>query len=133
MSRRATAAPTPASEWENLPPEAFACRDVSHAWPRKLALEYFHVERAEARKGKGRVVAVERRLPCRGGCGAVKVTPYVLVRGWPVPDVTRRSTVRYTRPYLLKREYPGQELPTRADFAAARLAEVEGLAELLAG
>lgn len=139
MARRKTgaasnAAPLPASEWELLPDEAKACRDVGHAWPAKLRLEFFHVERAKGRsgQGRGRVKSLERRLPCEHGCGAVKVTPYVMVRGRPAPDVTRRATVRYTKPYLLKREYADQELPTRLHFAAARLDAVPGLSELLA-
>ncbi len=122
-----SAAPTDASDWRNLPPEAFACRDVRHAWPRGLAIEFFHVDR----NTRGRVVSMERRLPCTGRCGAVKVTPYVLVRGKPTPDPARRPSVVYTRPYVLRREYPGQELPTSADFAAARMDQVPGLAELL--
>lgn len=122
-----SAPPTLASDWHLLPPEAFACRDVRHAWPRDLPLEYFHVERNR----RGRAVSVERRLPCTGRCGAYKVTPYVLVRGKLEADPERRSTVVYTRPYVLKREYPGQELPTGADFAAYRMDQVPGLAELL--
>lgn len=123
-----SAPPTLASDWHNLPPEAFACRDVRHAWPRNLPLEYFHVERNR----RGRAVSVERRLPCTGNCGAFKVTPYVLDRNRELqPDPERRATVVYTRPYVLKREYPGQELPTSADFAAARMEQVPGLADLL--
>lgn len=125
----ATAAPIPASQWDQLPDEAKACRDVGHAWPAKLRLEFFHVERTK--RGR-RVKSLERRLPCEHGCGAIKITPYLTQRGRPVPDLTRRSWVRYTKPYLLTREFDGQELPGRADFAASRAEEVPGLLELLA-
>jgi len=125
-----SAAPLPASEWEQLPDEAKACRDVGHAWPAKLRLEFFHIDRPE---GRGRrVKSLERRLPCEHGCGAVKVTFYVMVRGRPVPDTNRRPTVRYTKPYLLRREFEGQDMPTRADFAAERVDSVAGLRDMLA-
>lgn len=121
----------PASEWQKAPASAKACRDLGHSWPKRLALEFFHVERSRP-GGKGKVIALERRLPCETGCGCIKITPYVLNgRGWPTPDPTRRPTVRYTKTYLLKREYPDQELPSKADWAADRVAEVPGLAKLL--
>ena len=129
------AGPLPASEWEHLPPNAKACRELGHAWPTGLAVEYFHVERKPSRVAgrRGRAVGLERRLPCERKCGSVKVTPYVMVRGWPTPDITRRSTVRYKGRYRLKREFDGQQLPTKTDWAASRLFDVPGLAELLAG
>lgn len=123
--------PVPASDWESLPAAAQACRELGHSWPKQLALEFFHVKRRNGR-ARGKVTDLERRLPCDGKCGAIKVTPYVFNgRGWPEPDPTRRSTVKYTRPYRLKREFPDQELPTRADWAASRITQVPGLASLL--
>lgn len=75
---------------------------------------------------------MERRLPCENTCGCIKVTPYMLNgRGWPEPDPTRRSTVRYTRRYRLKRDYPDQTLPARVDWGASRITQVPGLADLL--
>lgn len=125
------ATPLPASDWEDLPEAAKACRELGHSWAKKLTLEYFHVERKDGR-ARGKVVGLERRLPCENRCGCVKVTPYVmLANGWPEPDPTRRATIRYTGPYRLKREFAGQELPTRTDWAASRMTRVPGLAELL--
>lgn len=124
-------APVSASDWENLPDAAKACRELGHSWPKKLALQWFHVERKGGR-ARGKVVALERRLPCENGCGCIKITPYVMNgRGWPEPDPTRRSTIRYTGQYLLKREHPGQWLPRRADWGASRITQVPGLADLL--
>ena len=124
--------PVTASNWESVPAAVKACRELGHAWPANLALEFFHVERQASGRGKGKAIGLERRLPCTRECGCIKVTPYLLERGWPVRDVTRKPTIKYpSSGYLLKREFEGQDLPSRGDWGDSRLREVPGLTDYI--